>query len=247
MCRRWSVRIQYRSIRKSLNFLDPICLHDKISQKSVQIHEIMMNAVGGIRTWARTCAITCVTDHCTNKRRKKLARRRICSIWTVVLQCQGDSSQDFITPQEFVWQIHILILYGRSTYNFVRGIHIQILYGRFTYKICMAKSHTKKVHCISTVLLIWCLPRTFLGFVLLPEYRWRFFDRSAREVCDVDVNPLLKCTIFITAIRWSVLIHHCVQQYLYSTFWDMPELHKLTPAEVDLNLELFRVPTKLGP
>ena len=133
MCRRWSVRIQYRSIRKSLNFLDPICLHDKISQKSVQIHEIMMNAVGGIRTWARTCAITC-TDHCTNKRRKKLARRRICSILTVVLQCQGDSSQDFITPQEFVWQIHILILYGRSTYNFVRGIHIQILYGKITYK-----------------------------------------------------------------------------------------------------------------
>ena len=117
---------------------------DKISQKSVQIHEIMMNAVGGIRTWARTCAITC-TDDCTNKRRKKLARRRICSIWTVVLQCQGDSSQDFITPQEFVWQIHILILYGRSTYNFVRGIHIQILYGRFTYKFCMA--NLKCEHC----------------------------------------------------------------------------------------------------
>ena len=26
----------------------------------------------------------------------------------------------------------------------------------------------------------------------------------------------------------------------------MPELHKLSPSEVDLNLELFRVPTKSG-
>ena len=34
----------------SMNYLGPICLHDKISQKSVQIHEIMMNAVGGIRS-----------------------------------------------------------------------------------------------------------------------------------------------------------------------------------------------------
>ena len=84
--------------------------------------------------------------------------------------------------------------------NFVRQIHIQILYGRFTYKFCMAKSHTKKVHCISTVLPVWCLPRTFMGFVLLPEYRWRFFDGSAREVCNDDLNPLLKSTMFITAI-----------------------------------------------
>ena len=34
----------------SMNYLGPICLHDKISQNSVQIHEIMMNVVGGIRS-----------------------------------------------------------------------------------------------------------------------------------------------------------------------------------------------------
>ena len=74
-----------------------------------------------------------------------------------------------------VWQIHILICMGNPHTNFVWQIHILILYVKTTYK---------KVHRLTTILPNRCLPRTFLGFVLWPEYRWRFscgFPSDPRE------------------------------------------------------------------